>query len=220
MRYMCAHETWFSSTARSSGPPEHQVADVEAVDRHHGAEDLEQHEVAGQDADECAERDHQEREDEGRRDHPGRAAHAVEIGSVRQPPRASPSMSAKSLVVDAPSRNSPKIAPMYQGSRPNTVFTARPAGDLQQHAARDRDRHVRPDAVPLGAQRRHRIEYGATMATSDDPEAFVPAARRDQPRQHERDRVGDDVNIHASRRESRPLVSGRFGLLTRSMSRS
>src|SRR4051812_19646259 len=45
------------------------------------------------------------------------------IGSVRQPPAASPFMSAKSLVVEAPSRNRPKIAPMNHGSRPNTVLT-------------------------------------------------------------------------------------------------
>src|SRR5437773_11453457 len=45
------------------------------------------------------------------------------IGSVRHPPRRSPSMSAKSLVVVAPSRNRPKIAPMYQGSTPTIVFT-------------------------------------------------------------------------------------------------
>ena len=32
-------------------------------------------------------------------------------------------MSAKSLVVVAPSRNSPKIVPMNHGSRPTTVFT-------------------------------------------------------------------------------------------------
>jgi len=45
------------------------------------------------------------------------------IGRVRQPPRRSPSMSAKSLVVVAPRRNSPKMHPMYQGSRPTIVFT-------------------------------------------------------------------------------------------------
>ena len=45
------------------------------------------------------------------------------IGSVRQPPRRSPSMSAKSLVVVAPRRKSPKIAPMYHGSMPTMVFT-------------------------------------------------------------------------------------------------
>src|SRR5512139_3352387 len=45
------------------------------------------------------------------------------IGSVRQPPRRSPSMSAKSFVVVAPSRNSPKIAPRNQGSKPMAVFT-------------------------------------------------------------------------------------------------
>src|SRR4029453_13408434 len=45
------------------------------------------------------------------------------IGSVRHPPRASPSISAKSFVVDAPSRKRPKIAPMYQGSAPTIVFT-------------------------------------------------------------------------------------------------
>ena len=33
-------------------------------------------------------------------------------------------MSAKSLVVEAPSRNRPKIAPMNHGSAPTTVFTA------------------------------------------------------------------------------------------------
>src|SRR5262245_8135643 len=32
-------------------------------------------------------------------------------------------MSAKSLVVVAPRRNRPNIAPMYQGSRPTIVFT-------------------------------------------------------------------------------------------------
>ncbi len=32
-------------------------------------------------------------------------------------------MSAKSFVVVAPSRNSPKIAPMYHGSTPTIVFT-------------------------------------------------------------------------------------------------
>ena len=32
-------------------------------------------------------------------------------------------MSAKSLVVVAPSRNRPKIAPMYHGSTPTIVFT-------------------------------------------------------------------------------------------------
>ena len=32
-------------------------------------------------------------------------------------------MSAKSFVVEAPSRKSPKIAPMYHGSAPMTVLT-------------------------------------------------------------------------------------------------
>src|SRR5512143_1806242 len=45
------------------------------------------------------------------------------MGSVRHPPRRSPSMSAKSLVVVAPSRNSPKIAPRNHGSSPRAVFT-------------------------------------------------------------------------------------------------
>src|SRR6185503_20124772 len=45
------------------------------------------------------------------------------IGSVRHPPRASPSMSAKSFVVEAPSRNMPKIAPMNHGSVPAIVLT-------------------------------------------------------------------------------------------------
>src|SRR5436309_15971583 len=45
------------------------------------------------------------------------------IGSVRQPPRRSPSMSAKSFVVVAPKRNRPKMQPMYHGSRPTIVFT-------------------------------------------------------------------------------------------------
>ena len=45
------------------------------------------------------------------------------IGSVRQPPVRSPSMSAKSLVVVAPSRNSPKMAPRNHGSNPMAVFT-------------------------------------------------------------------------------------------------
>src|SRR5512136_2847374 len=45
------------------------------------------------------------------------------MGRVRQPPRRSPSMSAKSFVVVAPSRNSPKIVPMYHGSTPRIVLT-------------------------------------------------------------------------------------------------
>src|SRR5262245_8404733 len=45
------------------------------------------------------------------------------MGSVLHPPRASPSMSAKSFVVEAPSRNSPKMLPMNQGSRPQIVLT-------------------------------------------------------------------------------------------------
>src|SRR4029453_10344149 len=109
------------------------------------------------------------------------------IGSVRHPPRASPSISAKSFVVDAPSRNRPKIPPMNHGSTPAPVLTARPrrpeeekakapadeprldsgdgldrgpARNLEQHAARDRDRHVGPDAEPLGAERRGGIKDG------------------------------------------------------------
>ena len=45
------------------------------------------------------------------------------MGSVRQPPARSPSMSAKSLVLAAPSRKRPKMAPMYQGSGPRMVLT-------------------------------------------------------------------------------------------------
>ena len=45
------------------------------------------------------------------------------MGSVSQPPLRSPSMSAKSLVLAAPSRKRPKMVPMYQGSSPITVFT-------------------------------------------------------------------------------------------------
>jgi hypothetical protein len=45
------------------------------------------------------------------------------MGSVRQPPARSPSMSAKSFVLAAPSRKRPKIVPMYQGSTPMMVFT-------------------------------------------------------------------------------------------------
>src|SRR5689334_14634707 len=45
------------------------------------------------------------------------------IGSVRQPPSRSPSMSAKSFVVVAPRRKSPKIAPIYHGSTPTIVLT-------------------------------------------------------------------------------------------------
>src|SRR3954451_18105883 len=44
-------------------------------------------------------------------------------GSVLHPPRASPSMSAKSFVVEAPRRNNPMIAPMNHGSSPAAVFT-------------------------------------------------------------------------------------------------
>ena len=45
------------------------------------------------------------------------------MGNVRHPPWRSPSMSAKSLVVDAPSRKRPKIAP------PTSVMIAAPGSD-------------------------------------------------------------------------------------------
>src|SRR5512137_818068 len=45
------------------------------------------------------------------------------IGSVLHPAASSPFMSEKSLVVDAPSRNRKKIAPMNHGSRWNTDAT-------------------------------------------------------------------------------------------------
>jgi hypothetical protein len=45
------------------------------------------------------------------------------MGSVSHPSARSPSMSAKSLVEAAPSRKSPKMDPMYQGSSPTIVFT-------------------------------------------------------------------------------------------------
>ena len=50
----------------------------------------------------------------------------IDAVSKRVPLDANPAtahMSAKSFVVDAPSRKSPKIAPMYHGSRPRMVFT-------------------------------------------------------------------------------------------------
>ena len=63
----------------------------------------------------------------------------------------------------------------------------RPAGHLQQHPAGNGDRHVGPDAEPLGAERRHRVERGDERRGHDQPEALVPAAGRDEPRQHPRD---------------------------------
>ena len=45
------------------------------------------------------------------------------MGSVSQPPALSPSMSAKSFVVEAPRTKSPKTVPMNQGSGPRIVFT-------------------------------------------------------------------------------------------------
>ena len=42
---------------------------------------------------------------------------------MSQPPARSPSMSAKSLVVEAPRTKRPKIVPMNHGSTSRTVFT-------------------------------------------------------------------------------------------------
>src|SRR5206468_2485491 len=85
----------------------------------------------------------------------------------------------------------------------------RPACDLQQHAARDRNRHVRPNAEPLGPERRHRIEQRADDGNGDEPEAFMSSARRradggeragheSKRRRNERERPREiDIRAHA-----------------------
>ena len=135
--------------------------------------------------------DHHERDDERRRDHPGRAPHAVLNRQRAAAAARSPSMSAKSFVVVAPRRNRPKIAADVPRLDAEDGLHRRPAGHLQQHAARDRDRDVRPDAEPLRPERRHRVEVGADDGDGDEPEAFVPSAGRDEPGEHQRQGVGD-----------------------------
>src|ERR1041384_1673299 len=58
------------------------------------------------------------------------------MGSVRQPPRRSPSISLKSFVDAAPRRKKPKIAPMNHGSA--TVARAAPRAHAAQATRRRR----------------------------------------------------------------------------------
>ena len=117
------------------------------------------------------------------------------IGSVWQPPARSPSMSAKSLVVDAPSTKRPKIVPMNQGSGSKIGLDRGPAGHLQQHAARDGDRDVGPDAVALGAQGRRRVGPDEHAREEHDPEALAvrlePGGAASQARTQASSEAGD-----------------------------
>ena len=112
------------------------------------------------------------------------------IGSVWQPPARSPSMSAKSLVVDAPSTKSPKIAPMNHGSGSKIVFTvdqpatlsSMPRGIAIVMLAHRPWRFVR--------KRRRRVGPDQHAREEDDPEALAvrlePHGRREpgeQPRE-------------------------------------
>src|SRR6476620_7533866 len=142
------------------------------------------------------------------------------IGSVRQPPRASPSMSAKSFVVDAPRRKRPKIIPMYQGSTPTMVLThdqpatlsSTPLGIAIVTLAQmprcfvrsGGQEYTKVATVAATTIQKHSCRPpGVTSHASPSASAYVV-----------------HVKIQASRIVRRPLVRGRVGLLIRSISRS
>ena len=83
------------------------------------------------------------------------------------------------------------MAPMNQGSTPKIVFTADQPATFS--------RTPRGMAMVTFAQmprcfvlqRRTRVDECGNRRGDHDPEAFVPAARRDKPGQDQRDRVGD-----------------------------
>ena len=112
------------------------------------------------------------------------------MGQVRQPSARSPSMSAKSLVDEAPSRNRPKIAADEPGLPVEDRLHRRPARHLEQQATRDRDGHVGPGAEALGAQRGRRVGPGEESGQQHDQEALVAPLRRGQPGEHPGEQVG------------------------------
>ena len=175
------------------GPAQHQVADVQAVRGHHGAEELQQPEVPGEHVQRRTDVDHHERHDERRRDHPRGAAHA-ELDRQRAAAATAIALHVREILrrgraEQKQAEDRADVPRLDAGDR----FHRRPARDLQQHAARNRDRHVRPDAEPLGPERRYRIEERAHDRDRDQPEALMPSAGCDEPCEHQCEHVSDDA---------------------------
>ena len=147
--------------------------------------------VAGQDAGEHAGRDHHEGHDERRRDHPGRAADAVD-DRKRATSAAGIAVHVREILGG---RRAEQEQPEDPADEPRLDagdgLDRGPARDFEQHAARDRDRHVGPDAEPLGAERRDRVEERDQRRDDNDPETLTPSTRSDQPREDQRRRIGD-----------------------------
>ena len=108
IRYMCAHDVWFSSVARSSGRRSMRTQTYSAVHRQHRREQQQQDPVTSQNAGPRSERYEHEWQDERRRNHPRGPA---DTEANRQRPASAPrvpSMSAKSLVVDRAQQEQPE----------------------------------------------------------------------------------------------------------------
>src|SRR5262245_15322581 len=129
-------------------------------------------------------------------------------------------MSAESFVVVAPSRKSPKIAPIYHGSTPTIVltddqpatFNSVPRGIAIVTLAQMPRRFVRNGGTEYRnvhttatatSQKHSWRPCGATSHASTSDSRYVTALKR-----------------QGCAAVSRPLGSGRFGLFTRSISRS
>ena len=100
------------------------------------------------------------------------------IGSVTQPWARSPSMSEKSFVDIAPEQEQSEDPADRPGFRGGDARDERPAGDLEQAAARDRDREVGREPVALGpAERRKRVDERRESADAIDEERGVERER-------------------------------------------
>src|SRR3954468_20506321 len=117
-------------------------------------------------------------------------------------------MSAKSFVVDAPSRNNPKIAPMNHGSTPATVFTHDQPATIS--------RTPRGIAIVMLAQmpcflvRSGGHEYtnvAAAAARTIQKHSWRPAGATSQASERAM-AYAIELKIEASRTDSRPLVNG------------
>ena len=144
-------------------------------------------------------------------------------------------MSEKSLVDVAPRRNSAKTPPMAHGSRDGDRRDEGPARDLQQSAARHRDREVGPEPVALRPpERRKGIDESRERADRVDEEGGVEVHGRREPlgegagrdtarratSEGSRGRRGPPRRSTRSPIATSPVTSGRSGLFRRSISRS
>ena len=141
--------------------PQHQVQHVQTVDRHHGAENLQQPEAAGQHVRRGADIDHDEGNHERRRNHPGRPPHAV-LNRQRAAAAATVAFHVGEILrrrrAQEKETEDRADVPRFEA---DDRLHRRPARHFQQHAAGDRNRDVGPDAEPLGAKRRHGVEVRA-----------------------------------------------------------